>query len=211
MPTVLNSKFVVSSGSFKLSRARDGLSKSQERLFSGKRLSSSTYDAECLAVKQVNANGFEDGIAGLLVDDMKKIVEARTESRVEPDRATDALGSPETNYPNVETAHGPMMNPDIAVKPTCFVGSNVLVPSSTAMSWQSMQLAKVSSTLLPKVINETHMHKIKPAGDSRTFCVHGHHAHPIPFRVLALNERRYVWKCESPNNLPSIDRDVVTN
>ena len=129
-----------------------------------------------LAVKPVNANGFEDGIAGLLVDDMKKIVEARTESRVEPDRATDALGSPETNYPNVETAHGPMMNPDIAVKPTCFVGSNVLVPSSTAMSWQSMQLAKVSSTLLPKVINETHMHKIKPAGDSRTFCVHGHHA-----------------------------------
>ena len=144
MPTVLNSKFVASSGSFKLSRARDGLSKSQERLFSGKRLSSSTYDAEGLAVKQVNANGFEDRIAGLLVDDMKKIVEARTESRVEPDRATDALGSPETNYPNVETAHGPMMNPDIAVKPV--LSEVMFLFHRAAMSWQSMQLAKVSST-----------------------------------------------------------------
>ena len=211
MPTVLNSNFATSSGSFKLSRARDGLSKSLERLSLGKKLTSSTYVVEALAVKQVNANGFEDGMAGFLVDGVKKIVVARTENRVEPNRATNALGSPETNYPNEETVHGPMMNPGIAIKPTRFAGSNVLVPSSTAISWQSMQLPKVSSTLLPKIFNEPHERIIKPAGDSRAFWIHGHQAHPIPSRVLAFNERRYVWKCESPNNFPSNDRDVVTN
>ena len=211
MPTVLNSKFATSSGSFNLGRAKDALSKSLERLSLGKKLTSSTYVVEALAVKQVNGNGFEDGMSGFLLDGFKKIVVARTESRVETNRATHALGSPETNYPNVKTVHGPMMNPDVAVKPTRLAGSNVLVPSSTAVSWQSMQLPKVSSTLLPKVFNETHRHNVKPAGDSRTFWGHSLHAHPIPSRVLAFNERRYVWKCESPNNLPSIDRDVVTN
>ena len=206
MPTVLNSKFATSSGSFNLGRARDALSKSLERLSLGKKLTSSTYVVEAFAVKQVNGNGFEDGMSGFLLDGFKKIVVARTESRVETNRATHALGSPETNYPNVKTVHGPMMNPDAAVKPTRLAGSNVLVPSSTPMSRQSMQLPKVSSTL-----PQPHRHIIKHAGDSRTFGGHDLHAHPIPSRVLALNERRYVWKCESPNNFPSYDRDVVTN
>ena len=50
MPTVLNSNFAASSASLNLSRARDGLSKSLERLSSGKRINSPADDAGGLAV-----------------------------------------------------------------------------------------------------------------------------------------------------------------
>jgi len=50
MPTVLNSNFAAPSASLNLSRARDGLSKSLERLSSGKRINSPADDAGGLAV-----------------------------------------------------------------------------------------------------------------------------------------------------------------
>ncbi len=45
MPTVLNSNFAASSASLNLSRARDGLSMSLERLSSGKRINSESNNA----------------------------------------------------------------------------------------------------------------------------------------------------------------------
>mgnify|MGYP001455216578 CR=1 FL=1 len=45
MPTILNSNFAASSASLNLSRARDGLSMSLERLSSGKRINSESNNA----------------------------------------------------------------------------------------------------------------------------------------------------------------------
>ena len=83
-----------------------------------------------------------------MTDVMEKIADARAENGAEQNRVMQALAFQEVNYTNLETAHGRIMDADIAVESTRFSRNNVLVQASAAMTAQANQLTNVALTLI---------------------------------------------------------------
>ena len=101
---------------------------------------------------QINGDFYADRITdfeiSIFSDAMERIADARAENGAEQNRVMQALAFQEVNYTNLETAHGRIMDADIAVESTRFARSNVLVQSGAAMTAQANQLPRLALTLI---------------------------------------------------------------
>ncbi len=111
------------------------------------------YDAVFLAPVAMDPTGnyatdITDFTISQMTDVMEKVADARAENGAEQNRVMQALQFLETNYTNMEAAHGRIMDTDIATESTRFSRNNVLVQSGAAMTAQANQLTNIVLSLI---------------------------------------------------------------
>ena len=82
------------------------------------------------------------------VDVIERIADARTENGAEQNRLNLVDDFLDRKITNLESAHGRMMDADMALESTRFARQNVLLQSSAAMVAQANQLSSIALTLL---------------------------------------------------------------
>jgi flagellin len=79
---------------------------------------------------------------------IEKLADARAENGAEQNRIMNSIDLLQSNMTNLESAHGRIMDADIALESTRFARHNVLVQASAAMTAQANQLTNVALQLL---------------------------------------------------------------
>ena len=100
----------------------------------------------------INADGFVDSILNVSVkqftDAIERLADMRAENGAEQNRVMNSIELLQTNMTNLESAHGRIMDADIALESTRFARHNVLVQASASMTAQANQLTNVALQLL---------------------------------------------------------------
>jgi flagellin len=79
---------------------------------------------------------------------IERIADMRAENGAEQNRVLNSIDLLQTNLSNIETAHGRIMDTDIALESTRFARHNILVQASAAMTAQANQLTNVALQLI---------------------------------------------------------------
>jgi flagellin len=97
-------------------------------------------------------NGFINSIlnvsVGHFTEAIERLADARAENGAEQNRIMNSIDLLQSNMTNLESAHGRIMDADIALESTRFARHNVLVQASAAMTAQANQLTNVALQLL---------------------------------------------------------------
>ena len=100
----------------------------------------------------INASGFITDILDVNVSQFTRVIERladmRAENGAEQNRVLNSIDLLQSNMTNLESAHGRIMDADIALESTRFARHNVLVQASAAMTAQANQLTNVALQLL---------------------------------------------------------------
>jgi flagellin len=72
----------------------------------------------------------------------------RAENGAEQNRVMQRIDLLQTNITNLESAHGKIMDADIAMESTRFARYNILVQASASMTAQANQLSNVALSLI---------------------------------------------------------------
>ena len=81
-------------------------------------------------------------------DAIERLADMRAENGAEQNRVMNSIELLQTNMTNLESAHGRIMDADIALESTRFARHNVLVQASASMTAQANQLTNVALQLL---------------------------------------------------------------
>ena len=103
-----------------------------------------------------NATGTTDGYidsilnvsVGQFTQAIERLADMRAENGAEQNRIMNSIDLLQSNMTNLESAHGRIMDADIALESTRFARHNVLVQASAAMTAQANQLTNVALQLL---------------------------------------------------------------
>ena len=79
---------------------------------------------------------------------IERLADMRAENGAEQNRVLNSIDLLQSNMTNLESAHGRIMDADIALESTRFARHNVLVQASAAMTAQANQLTNVALQLL---------------------------------------------------------------
>ena len=82
------------------------------------------------------------------IDIIGKIADMRAENGAEQNRVMQRIDLLQTNITNLESAHGKIMDADIAMESTRFARYNILVQASASMTAQANQLSNVALSLI---------------------------------------------------------------
>ena len=100
----------------------------------------------------INSSGFISDILDVNVSQFTRAIERladmRAENGAEQNRVLNSIDLLQSNMTNLESAHGRIMDTDIALESTRFARHNVLVQASAAMTAQANQLTNVALQLL---------------------------------------------------------------
>ena len=100
----------------------------------------------------VDSNGFINDIRNVsvsqFIDIIGKIADMRAENGAEQNRVMQRIDLLQTNITNLESAHGKIMDADIAMESTRFARYNILVQASASMTAQANQLSNVALSLI---------------------------------------------------------------
>jgi flagellin len=100
----------------------------------------------------INSSGFISDILDVNVSQFTRAIERladmRAENGAEQNRVLNSIDLLQSNMTNLESAHGRIMDADIALESTRFARHNVLVQASAAMTAQANQLTNVALQLL---------------------------------------------------------------
>jgi len=100
----------------------------------------------------VNSDGFINDIRNVsvsqFIDIIGKIADMRAENGAEQNRVMQRIDLLQTNITNLESAHGKIMDADIAMESTRFARYNILVQASASMTAQANQLSNVALSLI---------------------------------------------------------------
>ena len=127
-------------------------------------LSIGTLASGATAVDLGNVNGSQsagNGIgANLLIDDILevsisqfievigRVADMRAENGAEQNRVLNTISLLQSNVVNLESAHGRIMDTDVAAESTRFARHNILVQASASMTAQANQLSSVALALI---------------------------------------------------------------
>ena len=127
-------------------------------------LSIGTLASGATAVDLGNVNGAQssgNGIgANLLIDDILevsisqftevigRVADMRAENGAEQNRVLNTISLLQSNVINLESAHGRIMDTDVAAESTRFARHNILVQASASMTAQANQLSSVALALI---------------------------------------------------------------
>jgi flagellin len=127
-------------------------------------LSIGTLASGAAAVDLGNVNGAQsagNGIgANLLIDDILevsisqfievigRVADMRAENGAEQNRVLNTISLLQSNVINLESAHGRIMDTDVAAESTRFARHNILVQASASMTAQANQLSSVALALI---------------------------------------------------------------
>ena len=127
-------------------------------------LSIGTLASGATAVDLGNVNGAQssgNGIgANLLIDDILevsisqftevigRVADMRAENGAEQNRVLNTISLLQSNVVNLESAHGRIMDTDVAAESTRFARHNILVQASASMTAQANQLSSVALALI---------------------------------------------------------------
>jgi len=104
------------------------------------------------ATNGINSGGFIDSILDVSIkqftDAIERLADMRAENGAEQNRVMNSIELLQTNMTNLESAHGRIMDADIALESTRFARHNVLVQASASMTAQANQLTNVALQLL---------------------------------------------------------------
>ena len=104
------------------------------------------------ATNGINSDGFIDSILNVSIkqftDAIERLADMRAENGAEQNRVMNSIELLQTNMTNLESAHGRIMDADIALESTRFARHNVLVQASASMTAQANQLTNVALQLL---------------------------------------------------------------
>ena len=100
----------------------------------------------------VDSDGFINDIRNVsvsqFIDIIGKIADMRAENGAEQNRVMQRIDLLQTNITNLESAHGKIMDADIAMESTRFARYNILVQASASMTAQANQLSNVALSLI---------------------------------------------------------------
>jgi flagellin len=104
------------------------------------------------ATEGLTTDGYIDSILNVSIkqftDAIERLADMRAENGAEQNRVMNSIELLQTNMTNLESAHGRIMDADIALESTRFARHNVLVQASASMTAQANQLTNVALQLL---------------------------------------------------------------
>ena len=100
----------------------------------------------------INSDGFIESIMAVSVGQftaaIERLADVRAENGAEQNRALQVIDMLQSSLTNLESAHGRIMDADIALESTRFARHNVLVQAGAAMTAQANQLTNVALSLI---------------------------------------------------------------
>ena len=100
----------------------------------------------------IGSNGFIDSILEVSISQFTEIIgrvaDMRAENGAEQNRIMNTISMLQSNMVNLESAHGRIMDTDIAAESTRFARHNILVQASASMTAQANQLSSVALALI---------------------------------------------------------------
>lgn len=100
----------------------------------------------------IGSNGFIDSILEVSISQFTEIIgrvaDMRAENGAEQNRIMNTISMLQSNMVNLESAHGRIMDTDVAAESTRFARHNILVQASASMTAQANQLSSVALSLI---------------------------------------------------------------
>jgi flagellin len=108
--------------------------------------------AQTSADAGIGSNGFIDSILEVSISQFTEIIgrvaDMRAENGAEQNRVMNTISMLQSNMVNLESAHGRIMDTDVAAESTRFARHNILVQASASMTAQANQLSSVALSLI---------------------------------------------------------------
>lgn len=108
--------------------------------------------AQTSADAGIGSNGFIDSILEVSISQFTEIIgrvaDMRAENGAEQNRVMNTISLLQSNMVNLESAHGRIMDTDVAAESTRFARHNILVQASASMTAQANQLSSVALSLI---------------------------------------------------------------
>ena len=108
--------------------------------------------AQTVADAGIGSNGFIDSILEVSISQFTEIIgriaDMRAENGAEQNRVMNTISMLQSNMVNLESAHGRIMDTDVAAESTRFARHNILVQASASMTAQANQLSSVALSLI---------------------------------------------------------------
>ena len=109
-------------------------------------------NAQTAADAGIGSNGFIDSILEVSISQFIEIIgrvaDMRAENGAEQNRVMNTISMLQSNMVNLESAHGRIMDTDVAAESTRFARHNILVQASASMTAQANQLSSVALSLI---------------------------------------------------------------
>ena len=100
----------------------------------------------------IRSNGFIDDILEVSISQLTEVIgrvaDMRAENGAEQNRIMNTISLLQSNVVNLESAHGRIMDTDVAAESTRFARHNILVQASASMTAQANQLTSVALALI---------------------------------------------------------------
>ena len=108
--------------------------------------------AQTSASSGIGSNGFIDDILEVSISQLTEVIgrvaDMRAENGAEQNRIMNTISLLQSNVVNLESAHGRIMDTDVAAESTRFARHNILVQASASMTAQANQLTSVALALI---------------------------------------------------------------
>ena len=108
--------------------------------------------AQTSASNGIGSNGFIDDILEVSISQLTEVIgrvaDMRAENGAEQNRIMNTISLLQSNVVNLESAHGRIMDTDVAAESTRFARHNILVQASASMTAQANQLTSVALALI---------------------------------------------------------------
>jgi flagellin len=100
----------------------------------------------------IGSNSFIDDILEVSISQFTEIIgrvaDMRAENGAEQNRVMNTISLLQSNVVNLESAHGRIMDTDVAAESTRFARHNILIQASASMTAQANQLSSVALSLI---------------------------------------------------------------